>query len=337
MKNFLLFGAVTIFSFLICFTFLSNPGLSKSAAAVGFYAGQNQVSNLTSSVSYTSLLSASTVMPVNYAVSSGVTEINQLEEVPLSGFDAESKPEFESAGQEEKEKHRSVRSALLNAPIVDISGWQDEVDSSEVQAISSKTVSHSSPAMPVAVISRQKENGYEYTPHLVLEAYTKALAEFAKEHRYSEEIAFFVNLGMRSGKKRFYVVNLRDGSIITKGLVAHGQGKKQFTPDRQYSNKPGSKCSSLGIYRVGNSYVGGYGKSFRLTGLEKTNSNALERAIVLHAMNCIPDQEIEYPICQSEGCPSLSPGFLNEITPLIRSSKKPILLWVFDPTEDNRQ
>jgi hypothetical protein len=70
-------------------------------------------------------------------------------------------------------------------------------------------------------------------------------------------------------------------------------------------------------------------------GLESSNSNAFNRSIILHGMSCIPYDESEAPICQSEGCPSLSPAFLKEIAPIISSRNKPMLLWVFDPLSEN--
>ncbi len=54
-----------------------------------------------------------------------------------------------------------------------------------------------------------------------------------------------------------------------------------------------------------NSYVGTFGKSYRLKGLDKTNSNALKRAIVLHSYDCIPDTETRNLACLSLGCPDV--------------------------------
>ncbi|MGN6291147.1 MAG: murein L,D-transpeptidase catalytic domain-containing protein [Chitinophagaceae bacterium] len=188
---------------------------------------------------------------------------------------------------------------------------------------------------PVPIITVAPEAGLDDYPDYLMQSRIEELAGYANENNYSTEYAFIINLGLKSGKKRFFLVDLLHGKILKSGLVAHGRGKEKFTLQKKYSNLPGSACSSLGLYKVGAAYSGGFGKSFRLIGLEKSNNNALSRAIVLHAMNCIPNEEIDYPICQSEGCPSLSPDFLEDISPVILKSKKPLLLWVFDPTANN--
>jgi hypothetical protein len=35
-------------------------------------------------------------------------------------------------------------------------------------------------------------------------------------------------------------------------------------------------------------------------------------------------------ICQSDGCPTVSPNFLKELKPIIDKSSKPVLLWIFE-------
>lgn len=187
------------------------------------------------------------------------------------------------------------------------------------------------------IITTDPEAGLDTYPADLMQVRIQELAAYANENNYSTQYAFIINLGLKSGRKRFFMIDLLQGIIVKSGLVAHGRGKEKFTLHKRYSNMFGSACSSLGLYKIGPAYRGGFGKSFRLIGLEKTNNNALSRAIVLHAMNCIPNEEIAYPICQSEGCPSLSPEFLEEISPVIMKSEKPMLLWVFDPAIDHNR
>lgn len=186
----------------------------------------------------------------------------------------------------------------------------------------------------IPIINKSPEAGLTDYPHQLLENRIERISRLSIKFGYSSKYAFLINLGLKSGKKRFLIIDLESKSIIASGLVAHGRGKEKFTLNKKYSNIYGSSCSSLGLYKVGSIYKGDFGKSFRLIGLEKTNNNALNRAIVLHSMGCIPDEEIDYPICQSEGCPSVSPGFLETISKTIKSTDKPVLLWAFDPTVD---
>ena len=140
-----------------------------------------------------------------------------------------------------------------------------------------------------------------------------------------------IDMGMKSGKKRFFVMDLNTMTIVKRGMVAHGRGSENFTFNKTYSNASGSNCTSLGMYKVGAQYQGSYGTSFKLTGLEATNNNAAKRSIILHSKSCIPYGETEYPIAQSQGCPSVAPGFLKEIAPIIASRHQPMLMWIYDP------
>ena len=200
----------------------------------------------------------------------------------------------------------------------------------EVKTI--RSVKHTQLLVPI--ISTAPELGIDLYPEESMTNRINTLSNLSEDLGYSAKYAFLINLGLKSGKKRFFIIDLENRRVYSSGLVAHGRGNEKFTLSKKYSNRYGSSCSSLGLYKVGSAYNGSFGKSFRLLGLQKTNNNALGRAIVLHSMGCIPDEEIDYPICQSEGCPSISPSFLQEISQIIGSTTKPILLWVFDPAID---
>ncbi len=92
--------------------------------------------------------------------------------------------------------------------------------------------------------------------------------------------------GLRSSQPRFHFVNM-DAGRVESYLVSHGDGSD---PDHDgwlnwFSNEHGSHCSSKGAYMTYGWYTGRYGTSIRLEGLEPTNSNALDRAIVMHRAN----------------------------------------------------
>jgi hypothetical protein len=174
-----------------------------------------------------------------------------------------------------------------------------------------------------------KESGVEKYAASELMKKADSLRLYARENGYNTETGILVNMNMKSGKRRFFVVDFRTHRIIYSGLAAHGRGQEQFTYDRQFSNDLRSNCSSLGKYKIGKPYKGSFGLSYRLYGLEASNSNAQKRFVVLHAMNCIPDKESEYPICQTEGCPAVSPLFLQELVPILNQGSKPLLMWIY--------
>ncbi len=155
----------------------------------------------------------------------------------------------------------------------------------------------------------------------------KAL-DYARAKQYNTHIAFFSDMSMRSGKRRFFVVNLDSQSVVKSGLVTHGHCKK-YVGKPQFSNVEGSNCTSLGRYKVGYKYDGQFGTAYKLYGLDTSNSNAFARFVVLHSHGCVPDMEQSFGICLSEGCPTVSPQFLSALEPIIDGSAKPILLWVY--------
>ena len=154
---------------------------------------------------------------------------------------------------------------------------------------------------------------------------------FVKKKEYNGEICFLVDMSMSSGKNRFFVYNLTTDSIVLSGLVAHGSCDAGFQISPTFSNTVNSGCSSLGRYKIGNAYQGTFGLAYKLYGLDSLNNNALKRTIVLHSYACVPEQETDpEPICNSRGCPMISPGFLQQLKLFIEQSKKPVLLWIFE-------
>jgi L,D-transpeptidase catalytic domain len=65
-------------------------------------------------------------------------------------------------------------------------------------------------------------------------------------------------------------------------------------------------------------------------GLDSSNNNAFKRTVVLHAHTCIPESETKEDICQSNGCPAVSPVFLKHLKTLINNSRRPVLLWIYE-------
>jgi len=154
------------------------------------------------------------------------------------------------------------------------------------------------------------------------------LRAYAKTKGYSTRYGLFADLGAFSGDARFHIVDLKAEEILHSGLVAHGHCREQEVQVR-FSNEPGSNCSSEGKYSIGESYMGQFGLAYKLEGLDETNSNAFERYIVMHAHACVYDEAVTYEICESEGCPTLSPAMLETTSELLGTQTSPVLLWVY--------
>jgi hypothetical protein len=157
------------------------------------------------------------------------------------------------------------------------------------------------------------------------------LKQYSLTKKYNTDIAFVIDMNIESGKKRFFVIDLKSDSVIDAGLVTHGRCNRNWLSGRKYSNEVGSGCSSLGLYKIGTAYKGRFGLAYKLHGLDATNSNAYQRFVVLHSMECVPEAEVfPYPICQSDGCPTVSPGFLKKLQVLLNSSSNPVLLYLYE-------
>lgn len=119
-----------------------------------------------------------------------------------------------------------------------------------------------------------------------------------------------VDYGRSSTLPRFYLFDSRSHALLGSYRVAHGKGSD---PDHDgnadtFSNDPGSRATSLGLFRttqVFDSKEPGHGRSMRLTGLSPSNSNAEERAIVIHANAYMEDDFI-----RQHGVPGRSYGCL---------------------------
>lgn len=150
------------------------------------------------------------------------------------------------------------------------------------------------------------------------------------DHRFSNKIAFLVDMKIKSGKNRFFVYDLQNDKILDQGLVAHGCGSETgIKGELKFSNEPNSNSTSLGRYSVEKSYNGIFGKAFRLNGMDESNSNAFKRAIVLHQYSAVPYEEQEYYIARSHGCPMVNEVFFKRLEKVIESSDAKIMMYVY--------
>ncbi|MBZ5858524.1 murein L,D-transpeptidase catalytic domain-containing protein [Flavihumibacter profundi] len=158
-----------------------------------------------------------------------------------------------------------------------------------------------------------------------------SLSSFARKNGLDDQVFFLVDMRLPSGKNRFFVYDLCRDTILLSGLVTHGKGNSQWQPYPRFSNCEGSGCTSLGKYKIGESYKGQFGLAYKLFGLDSTNSNAYNRSIVLHAHESVPENEVyPVPISQSEGCPTVSPQFLTRLDHLLKARKLPVMLYIFN-------
>lgn len=108
-----------------------------------------------------------------------------------------------------------------------------------------------------------------------------------------------------SSRPRLHFLDVEGGGI-TRLHVAHGMGSDPGHSGflHSFSNLAGSHASSEGAFLTMDYYVGRHGRSQRLAGLDPTNSNAYDRAIVIHGAWYANAEMIEThgKLGRSQGC-----------------------------------
>lgn len=155
------------------------------------------------------------------------------------------------------------------------------------------------------------------------------LQQYAAAHGYNTRYAFLADFNVFSGGKRFVCYDLLQHKIISTGLVSHGQGPDVRAEEVVFSNVSGSRCSSLGKYRIGGKYSGRFGTAYKLYGLDSSNSRAFDRFVVLHSYPSVPLTPQMEGIVRSDGCPMLNPDYFATLEPYLDKASRPILLWIY--------
>lgn len=123
-----------------------------------------------------------------------------------------------------------------------------------------------------------------------------------------------VDFSASSSDPRLHLVDLVGGTTSTLH-VAHGSGSDPNHTGwlQRFSNSPGSNATSEGAYLTSDYYFGRHGRSQRLIGLDASNSNALERAIVIHgAWYAEPSMiAVHGKLGRSQGCLAVGDSLLN--------------------------
>jgi len=185
------------------------------------------------------------------------------------------------------------------------------------------------PSETNALVAEAKDAADKREILLRLNKKVEVAKDYIAEHGFDDRYCFLLDMRLPSGKNRFFVYNLDEGSVEIAGLVAHGSGNS-YSATPVFSNTPNSNCTSLGRYKIGKSYHGQFGLAYKLYGLDKTNNKTFDRFVVLHAHECVPNDEVApATICKSWGCPTVSPSFLTQLRSYINASSKPVLLWIY--------
>lgn len=176
----------------------------------------------------------------------------------------------------------------------------------------------------------------------VLSAELLAMAQGAAELAHSEgrglgqpDILTIVDFSLSSDHRRLWVVDTSSGEILFNERAAHGRNSGDYYNATSFSNVYGSYQSSLGLYEVNETGVGGsVGPYVALDGLEPGyNSNARDREIIVHGASYASDDFYERNgyTGRSLGCVSVRPNVIGDIMNTISGGS---LLLIYYPDED---
>jgi len=141
-----------------------------------------------------------------------------------------------------------------------------------------------------------------------------------------DAILAVIDYSLPSTVRRLWVIDLAKPALLFRELVAHGSGTGENLATA-FSNEPGSKASSLGLYRAAEVYQGHNGYSLRLDGLTPGyNDRARERDIVMHGAWYVSPKHVRTfgRLGRSWGCPALDPGVAKPVIDALRDGA-----WVY--------
>lgn len=146
-------------------------------------------------------------------------------------------------------------------------------------------------------------------------------------------VAAIIDYSRPSTAPRLWIFDLDRGGILYEGRVAHGVNTGEDLA-LAFSNREGSRQSSLGVFRAAEIYEGQHGRSLRLDGLEPGfNDRARDRAIVIHGADYVTDAFVAEHgrLGRSWGCPAVAPTDRDRVLDLL-DEQALLIAWYPDPS-----
>ena len=140
--------------------------------------------------------------------------------------------------------------------------------------------------------------------------------------------AILIDMSIPSDEKRFFVIHLPTRRLVYSTYVAHGRGSGRGRYAEKFSDEQNSYCTTLGLYRTGEYYIGKHGDSYRMLGLEECNKNAVLRYIVIHSAWYVSEEFAKkHGRCgNSHGCPAVSEEAFKILKPVLEQK---VLIYIF--------
>jgi hypothetical protein len=150
-----------------------------------------------------------------------------------------------------------------------------------------------------------------------------------ERHGLKPRMLAIADMRQPSTAKRLYVIDLEARRLVLRTWVAHGQGSGNLMAER-FSNRDGSRATSLGLYQVGASIRSPkHGPALLLDGLDRgQNDHARAREVIMHSADYVSAGYIAKhgSLGRSWGCPAVPRDEMNRIISLLANDG---LLYVY--------
>lgn len=181
-------------------------------------------------------------------------------------------------------------------------------------------------------ISLLRESAKNISPN-VLKVSLTAYVHAAEKGMDRKQILTVIDYSRPSTEKRLWVFDLKNDKILYNTWASHGQNSGHLMAT-SFSNKIGSRKSSLGVFVTEDTYFGrAVGYALRINGLEPGfNDNAYKRGTVIHGRSYVSASVIrrEGQLPRTYGCIAVNKDLLRPIISTIRDNTI-IVAYYHDP------
>jgi len=124
-----------------------------------------------------------------------------------------------------------------------------------------------------------------------------------------------IDYSLSANQKRFWVLDMINRQVMFTEWTSHGKySGGEFASS--FSNRSGSRKSSIGFFVTGRTYDGKHKFSLKLHGMDSGyNSNAFSRGIVIHGADYVSPDFIQWnqTLGRSYGCPAVRQEVKNSL------------------------
>jgi len=181
------------------------------------------------------------------------------------------------------------------------------------------TMYYNKTPMPIVEIDNIYDEA-DLEPVMQKDVFRMAMTGYSKIQPEKDSLISVIDFSKPSTDKRFYLIDLANRTLLYNTYTSHGVNTGENMAV-SFSNKEGSRKSSLGFYLTAETYEGKHGTSLKLDGLERGfNHRARRRYIVIHSADYVTDDFIKENdrLGRSWGCPALPPDITQDIIELIK-------------------